>query len=48
MKIVLHSYTFRSYSVERAFRKAAEYGFDGIELSTVHYQNEADLEKASI
>ena len=47
MKIVLHSYTFRSYSVERAFRKAAEYGFDGIELSTVHYQTEADLEKAS-
>lgn len=46
MDIVLHSYTFRSYSVERAFRKAAEYGYDGIELSVVHYKTEADIKKA--
>ncbi|MDD4693210.1 MAG: sugar phosphate isomerase/epimerase [Firmicutes bacterium] len=46
MNIVLHSYTFRGYSVERAFYKAAEYGYDGIELSTVHFKTEADIQKA--
>lgn len=46
MKIVLHSYTFRGYSVERAFYKAAEYGYDGVELSVVHFKDEADIEKA--
>lgn len=45
MKIVLHSYTFRGYSVERAFYKAAEYGYDGVELSVVHFKDEADIEK---
>ncbi len=47
MKIVLHSYTFRGYSIEKAFFKAAEYGYDGIELSTVHYKTESDLLKAA-
>lgn len=46
MKVVLHSYTFRSYSIDRAFLKAAEYGFDGIELSTVHFKTEEDIQRA--
>lgn len=37
MRILLHSYTFRGYPLERAFRKAKEFGYDGIELSTVHF-----------
>jgi sugar phosphate isomerase/epimerase len=37
MSILLHSYTFRSYSIERAFQKAKEFGYAGIELSTVHF-----------
>lgn len=43
MRILLHSYTFRAYHLERAFRKAKEFGYDGIELSTVHFQF-SDLE----
>ncbi|MBE3576185.1 MAG: sugar phosphate isomerase/epimerase [Limnochordales bacterium] len=36
MKILMHSYTYRRYPLERALKKAAELGYDGIELSTVH------------
>lgn len=37
MRILMHSYTFRAYSLERALRKAKEFGYDGIELSTAHF-----------
>ena len=37
MKVIMHSYTFRTYPLERALKKAAEYGWDGIELQPVHF-----------
>lgn len=37
MQVLMHSYTFRAYPLERAFKKAKEYGYDGLELSTVHF-----------
>ena len=37
MNILMHSYTYRGYSLERAFIKAKEFGYDGLELSTVHF-----------
>lgn len=30
--IILHSYTFRDYSLETVFAKAKEYGYEGVEL----------------
>jgi sugar phosphate isomerase/epimerase len=33
----MHSYTYRGQPLERAARKAAEYGYDGLELVTSHY-----------
>ena len=30
--ILMHSYTYRAYSLEFALRKCGEYGYDGIEL----------------
>jgi sugar phosphate isomerase/epimerase len=44
MKVIMHSYTFRTYPLERALKKAAEFGWDGIELSTVHF-NVAKMEE---
>lgn len=44
--IWMHSYTYRSYPVERALKKAEAYGYSGLELSTVHVDAknvEADL-----
>jgi sugar phosphate isomerase/epimerase len=35
--IYMHTYTFRDYPVERALRKAKQYGFDGVELSPCHW-----------
>jgi len=37
MKVCMHSYTFRDYPLERALRKAAQYGWDGIELNGKHF-----------
>ncbi|MBE3583444.1 MAG: sugar phosphate isomerase/epimerase [Limnochordaceae bacterium] len=34
--IWMHSYTFRGYPWRRAVEKAAEFGYTGLELSTVH------------
>lgn len=33
----MHSYTFRDYPIERALRKAKQYGYDGVELSPCHW-----------
>jgi len=38
--ILLNSYAFRDYPLEVTCEKAAQYGYDGVELSTVHYQDE--------
>lgn len=37
MKLCMHSYTFRAYPLDRALKKAAQYGWDGIELNTKHF-----------
>lgn len=37
MKLIMHSYTFRTYPLERALKKVAEYGWDGLELQPVHF-----------
>ena len=37
MQVVMHSYTFRTYGLEEAFRSARRYGWDGIELQPCHF-----------
>ena len=37
MDIIMHSYTFRAYPLEFAFRNAREFGWDGIELQPCHF-----------
>jgi len=37
MQIVMHSYTFRTYPLEYAFKNALRFGWDGIELQPVHF-----------
>lgn len=37
MHIILHSYTFRDRPLEEAFQAAGEFGYDGLELSRVHF-----------
>jgi len=37
MDIVMHSYTFRAYPLEEAFRNAKRFGWDGIELQPCHF-----------
>ncbi len=39
MKIALHSYTFRAYSLRRAFAAARRFGYDTLELSLVHFDD---------
>lgn len=36
-KIYLNSYNYRGYPLERALRKAQEYGYDGVDLWAGHY-----------
>jgi sugar phosphate isomerase/epimerase len=36
--IYLHSYNYRGYSLERAVRKAKEFGYDGLELWSGHFR----------
>lgn len=43
MIILMHSYTYRGYPLERALKKAAEFGYDGIELSGVHLPQQDPL-----
>jgi sugar phosphate isomerase/epimerase len=38
--VLLHSYSFRDYPFEVACRHAAQYRYDAIELSPVHYQQD--------
>jgi 3-dehydroshikimate dehydratase len=38
--LLMHSYTYRGQPLERAARKAREYGYDGLELVTLHYDPE--------
>lgn len=40
MEILLHSYTFRDKKFAEACRAAAEYGYDGIELQRVHFNED--------
>ena len=35
--LYMHSYTYRGQPLERAARKCREYGYDGLELVTLHY-----------
>jgi len=35
--LIMHSYTFRDYPVERALRKAKKFGYDAVELSACHW-----------
>lgn len=37
MEIILHSYTFRDYSLEDALRAARRLGYTGVELHPVHF-----------
>ena len=49
MQIVMHSYTFRTYALEEAFRCAKRFGWDGIELQPCHFDRsriEAELPAA--
>jgi sugar phosphate isomerase/epimerase len=38
--IYLHSYNYRGYPLERALRKAREYGYDGVELWAGHFRTD--------
>ncbi|HNV21592.1 MAG TPA: sugar phosphate isomerase/epimerase [Candidatus Hydrogenedentes bacterium] len=40
MKIVMHSYTFRTYPLDAAFRAARQFGWEGIELQPCHFDRE--------
>lgn len=40
MQIVLHSYTFRDYSLEETCRAAASCGYEGIELQRAHFDED--------
>ncbi|NOZ21602.1 MAG: sugar phosphate isomerase/epimerase [Planctomycetes bacterium] len=46
MRLCMHSYTFRAYPLDRALKKAAQYGWDGIELNGKHF--DADDLKTSL
>jgi len=39
--LYMHSYTYRGQPLERAARKCREYGYDGLELVTLHYDRNA-------
>jgi len=40
MQFVMHSYTFRAYSLREAFLNARRYGWDGIELQPCHFDRD--------
>jgi 3-dehydroshikimate dehydratase len=40
MQFVMHSYTFRTYSLHEAFVNARRFGWDGIELQPCHFDRE--------
>lgn len=40
MQIVMHSYTFRTYSLREAFINAKRFGWDGIELQPCHFNRD--------
>ena len=39
-KIYLNSFNYRKYSLERAMRRAREYGYDGVEIWSGHFKLE--------
>ncbi|MBI5093472.1 MAG: sugar phosphate isomerase/epimerase [Candidatus Hydrogenedentes bacterium] len=39
MQLIMHSYTFRSYSLREAFVNAKRFGWDGIELQPCHFDS---------
>jgi sugar phosphate isomerase/epimerase len=47
--IWMHSYTYRGQSLQLAARKAVQYGYEGLELVTLHYdrKNLASIEEAA-
>lgn len=45
MDIVMHSYTFRRYPLVFAFKNAARFGWDGIELQPCHFDRERIAEE---
>jgi sugar phosphate isomerase/epimerase len=48
--LYMHSYTYRGQPLERAARKCREYGYDGLELVTLHYDRndpEATIKNAA-
>lgn len=45
MRIVMHSYTFRGYPLEYAFRNALRFGWDGVELQPCHFDRERLVEE---
>jgi len=40
MNIVMHSYTFRDYSLEHAFQNALRFGYQAIELQPCHFNRD--------
>ena len=39
-QIILNSFNYRRYSLERAMRRAREYGYDGVEIWSGHFRLE--------
>jgi sugar phosphate isomerase/epimerase len=39
-RVLCYSYTYRAYPLERALAQAKQYGYDGLEISVVHYDPE--------
>lgn len=46
--LYMHSYTYRGQSIERAARKCREYGYDGLELVTSHYDRAQPEESIAV
>ena len=38
MRLVMHSFTFRGYSLQHALEKSKDYGYEAIELNDAHFR----------
>ena len=45
MQFVMHSYTFRGYALEEAFRNARRFGWEGVELQPCHFSRDRIAEE---